>query len=605
MKISYNWLNNYFDDKLPQVDAVVDALTFHSFEVDGVENVGDTISHMDKVLDVKVTPNRGHDCLSHRAIALELSAAFSLPFTAERDPFAHTPDLSKKTDALRVSVENAALCPRFSAVYMTGVQVGPSPEWLKNSLEAIGQRSINNIVDITNLVMFNTGQPLHAFDAGKLAKKDGVYALSVRTAKKGETMLGLDDKEYALEPWMLTIADGHTDEVMSLAGVKGGKPTGIDERTTEVIFEAANWDGVTIRKTSQALKLRTDASDRFQQVISPELTAYGLQQAIAVTTAIAGGHVEGFVDVYPDPQRSWTVAVSTQKVNAVLGTALRTGDIADSFTRLGLPFVEHNDSFIVTPPFQRLDLVIPEDLIEEVGRTIGYDKVPSTPLDVSAVPPERNAYFDAAELAREKLMNAGYSEVVTSVFAEKGERIVANKVDGVRPYLRATLLDGLQEALERNVHTKAILGLTEVKLFEIGTIWQGGKELIVVGTVGEKEKPTECPLEASDTHAPALPLSPTKQYKPFSRYPFIVRDIAMWIPESPTAFSDAVTVFADHNHGLLQHVDLFDQYHKNGRVSYAFHLVFQSFEKTLTDEEANAVMEEIYAAVKAKGWEVR
>lgn len=600
MKISYDWLNTYFDKRLPSVDAVVDALTFHSFEVDGVEQVGG-----DPVLDVKVTPNRGHDCLSHRAIALELSAALSLPINTKHDPFANKPDLSKKTDAVRISVENAQLCPRFAAAYVTGVKVGPSPEWLKTALEAIGQRSINNIVDITNLVMFNTGQPLHAFDAGRLAKKDGAYALAVRNAKKGETMLGLDDKAYELSPNMLVITDGHTGEAVSIAGIKGGKPTGIDGSTTEVIFEAANWDGVTIRKTSQVLKLRTDASDRFQQVLSPELAAYGLQQAVEFARQLAGGTLEGFVDVYPESQQAWTVTVATAKVNAVLGTTLATADVADAFTRLELPFVEHDGSFIVTPPFQRLDLVLPEDLIEEVGRTIGYDKVPATPLAHMERVPERSANFDAAELVREELMAKGYSEVITSVFAEKGERVVANKVDGVRPYLRATLLDGLQEALERNVRIKAILGLTEVKLFEIGTVWRQGKELIVVGTVGEKEQPSERVLDASDTSAPALPISATRQYRPFSRYPFIVRDIAMWIPESPSAFSDAVSVFAEHNHGLLQHVDLFDQYHKDGRVSYAFHLVFQSFDKTLTDEEANSVMDEIYQAVQEKGWEVR
>lgn len=606
MQISRNWLQGFFEKPLPSAQAMADALTFHAFEIESIKKAGE-----DDVLDVKITPNRGHDCLSHRGIAKELSVILDMPMSAAKDPFERKPDLSQKTDAVQVAIEDTKLCGRYIAGHITDVKVGPSPEWLRASLEAIGQRSINNVVDATNLVMFNTGQPLHAFDAGKLAAKDGTYAITVRAARDGETMLGLDDKEYALSPSNLVIVDAHTDTAIGIAGVKGGKPTGVDEQTTAIIIEAANFDGVSVRRTASALKLRTDASDRFQQVISPELAAYGIQQVVQLIVALSGGEVQGFVDAYPVPQEPWIVRVSLQKINNVLGTALSHEEVVGVFRRLG--FFDRNSThsdlgvYEITIPFERLDIVLPEDLIEEVGRIVGYDNVPSTPLP--PVDParglERNKNFDAIESTREQLLSQGYSEVYTSVFAEKGERIVANKVDGVRPYLRSTLFDGLTEALERNVRIKALLGLPEVKLFEIGTVWRGGNEEIVVGTTGEKEKPAERPLALPDGPMPPLPLSATQQYRPFSRYPFIVRDIAMWIPESPSAFSDAVAIFAEHNHGLLQHVDLFDQYHKGGRVSYAFHIVLQSFEKTLTDEEANAIMEEIYKAVREKGWEVR
>jgi phenylalanyl-tRNA synthetase beta chain len=599
MKISRNWLQGFFTSPLPEAQVLADALTFHAFEIESVE--GD-------ILDVKVTPNRGHDCLCHRGIAKELSAILKVPLNAERDPFAKKPDLSKKTDAVVVAVEDAKLCRRYIAGYIRGVKVGPSPEWLRTSLEAIGQRSINNVVDATNLVMFNTGQPLHAFDAGKLSAKGGKYSIAVRLAKKGETMLALDDKEYALSPSNLAIVDANADTVIGIAGVKGGKPTGVDEKTTDIILEAANFDGVSVRRTAASLKLRTDASDRFQQAISPELAAYGMQQAVEIIAAIAGGKTESFVDVYPAPQEPWTVAVSTEKVNKILGTSLSEADVADAFTRLGLPFEKKGGDFVVTPPFERLDIVIPEDLIEEVARIVGYDKIPATalPLDPARGKPHVNANFYAAEETREALMARGYSEIFTSVFADRGERVVANKVDGVRPYLRSTLVDGLRAAREMNERNKSLLGLTHVRLFEIGTVWKGGKEQVMVG-MADEENVSELPLEA-DTKASAyqeLPVSALERYQSFSRYPFIVRDIAMWIPESPSAFSEAVAVFAEYNRGLLRHVDLFDQYKKDGRVSYAFHLVFQSFEKTLTDEEANAVMADIYAAVKAKGWEVR
>ncbi len=612
MKVSYNWLNTFFDKKLPSADAVVEALTFHVFEVDGVERIDD-----DVVLDVKVTANRGHDCLSHRGIARELSAILKLPIDPQRDPFAKKPDLSKRTGKVKVSIEDQESCRRFTAAYLTGVKVGPSPEWLKQSLEAIGQRSINNVVDATNFVMFDTGQPLHAYDAGKLSRGRSsgntedrpLYAIEVRAARAGERMIALDDKEYALKPSDLVVADANADTAVGIAGVKGGKPSGVDDQTTDIILESANFDGASVRRTAASLKLRTDASDRFQQVISSELAAYGLQQAVELIRSLADGEVEGFADEYPSPFATVAITVPMQKVNAVLGTKLADADISDVFTRLGFSFKYGGGAFIVEAPSERLDLTIPEDLIEEVGRIVGYDAVlatPLLPLDSARGKPKVNADFLAAEQLREELMARGYSEMFTSVFAEKGERVVANKVDGVRPFLRRSLLPGLQEALERNVRTKAILGLREVKLFEIGAVWRDGRELVVVGTVGEKEEPAERVIDpgAGDAY-PSLPVSNTRQYRSFSKFPFIVRDIAMWIPEDPNAFSEAVSVFAEHNHGLLQHVDLFDQYHKDGRASYAFHLVLQSFEKTLTDGEVNAIMEEIYAAVKAKGWEVR
>ena len=300
MKISREWLQTYFEKPLPDVNVLAQALTFHAFEIEGI-GTPDAGGEWD-ILDVKVTPNRGHDCLSHRGIAKELSAILNLPLVPH--PYGITDvSLEPKTNALKVTIENPQLCPRFTAAYINGVRVGPSPDWLRTALESIGQKSINNVVDATNYVMFNIGQPLHAFDAAKLAEKDGVRALNVRMAEKEEKMFGLDDKEYALAPSMLVIADANRGEAVSIAGIKGGKPTGIDEATTAVVLEAANWDGVTIRKTSQALRLRTDASDRFQQVISPELTVYGLRSAVELIVKLAGGEVVGVVDEYPTPQK--------------------------------------------------------------------------------------------------------------------------------------------------------------------------------------------------------------------------------------------------------------------------------------------------------------
>jgi phenylalanyl-tRNA synthetase beta chain len=593
MKVSREWLQTYFESPLPAAKELADALTFHAFEIESVEN---------DVLDVKVTPNRGHDCLSHRGIAKELSAILKIPMKS--DPLREKASLEPKTAAVSVAIENPEMCPRFTAASIIGLRVGPSPEWLKNALEEIGQRSISNVVDATNYVMFGLGQPLHAFDASKLKSVEGKVRLSVRNAKKGDTIVGLDDKEYALEPSMLVIEDANAGVVASVAGIKGGKPTGIDESTTSLLLEAANWNGVAIRKASQALKLRTDASNRFEQVMSSEIAPLGLRACAELIVKVAGGKIVGYVDEYPRPEKTWSVVVATSKVNSVLGASLKDAEVADAFTRLDLPFSQKGDEFTVNVPFERLDLTIPEDLAEEVGRIVGYDKVPSTELPAFSGVPEVNANFYASEKTREDLISRGYSEVYTSVFVEKGERAVANKIGGEKPYLRATLLDGLKESLTRNVHNKDLLGLKEIRLFEIGTIWKAGKEMLAVGRADPKNL-DEQPLSAAEARAyDDLPISALEHYKIFSRYPSIARDISLWVP-SGIEPAEVEKIIRESAGELLQRTELFDRFEKGEKLSLAFRLVFQSFDRTLMDEDANARMESVYGAVKAKGWEVR
>jgi phenylalanyl-tRNA synthetase beta chain len=458
--------------------------------------------------------------------------------------------------------------------------------------------------------MFNTGQPLHAFDAGKLTSVGGTYSIEVRAAKNGEKMLALDGKEYELKDSMLVIADAN--EAIGLAGVKGGMPSGITTDTVDIIVESANFDGVTTRRTASALKLRTDASSRFEQVISPEMCAHGISGMIELMQRPdmnMGGEVVSVVDIYPQPQQQTYVSVTVEQVNKILGTKLTGADIADVFQRLGFPYKEQSDIFEVQPPAERLDLTIPEDLVEEVGRIIGYDKIAPVELPAFATQPEINAGFYTAEKVREELMSQGYSEVVTSVFAETGERTVLNKVDGVKPYLRTSLISGLNDAVKKNIPNKDLLGIKEIKLFEIGTVWKDGKEMMMVGIVTEKQAAVEEPLEmhapsATPTQYENLPLSETQQYKPFSKYPYIVRDVAVWVPNDTQAneVEDSIQKEAGE---LCKKISLFDRFQKADKTSLAFRLIFQSFDKTLEDSEANTAMEKVYVALKAKGFEIR
>lgn len=604
MKISKKWLEKFFDQPLPSTQEVSDALTFHVFEIDGVDKVGD-----DEVFDIKITANRGHDCLSHRGIAKELSAILKIAFA--HDPYVSSAQqASSASSTVEVRLETP-LCKRYIAAHIKGVKVGPSPKWLQERLEAIGQRPINNVVDATNFIMFNTGQPLHAFDAEKLSTIDGKYSIEVRPARPGEKMLALDGKEYSLTEQMLVISDVNAasdKQAIGLAGVKGGMPAGITTGTVDIIVESANFDGVTARKTASALKLRTDASARFEQVISPELCSHGIAGMLEFVQHVTGGELVSLVDVYPEPQQRIYVSVTVEQVNRILGAKLTGADIADVFQRLGFAYKEQSGIFEVQPPTERLDITIPEDLVEEVGRIVGYDKVPATPLPPFAKQPEVNAEFYAAEKMREELLNQGYSEVFTSVFVETGERTVLNKVDGVKPHLRTNLQAGLLEAWNKNQPNKDLLGLKEIKLFEIGTVWKDGAEEMHVASVDGKGKVEEKKLEpiAASSYED-FPLSEAQQYKSFSRYPYIVRDVAFWVAGAAGGNEQAEIekLIKDEAGKLCVKISLFDRFQKGDKTSLAFRLIFQSFDKTLEDTEANAAMEKVYAALKDKGFEIR
>jgi phenylalanyl-tRNA synthetase beta chain len=493
---------------------------------------------------------------------------------------------------------------------ISGVKVGPSPEWLRKRLESIGARSINNIVDAVNFIMFQIGQPLHVFDANKLKAREGGYAIEVRSATEREKIVTLDGKEIQLSPSTMVIADKHAHAPIGIAGIKGGKMSGVDDKTNAIILEAATFDGVSVRKTSRALNIRTDASQRFEQVLSPELAGYGMRAAAKLILEHCGGELVAFADVYPTPPGKREVSISLEHINTTLGTDFAEESVVDVFKRLGLAHHEVGSTWTIQAPFERLDLQIPEDLIEEVARIIGYDKVPVTKLPATKKKPQVNGLFYAEEQAREELLSQGYSEVHTSIFANSGERAVANKIDSVHPFLRSNLADGLSAALEKNVRMKDLLGVDEVKLFEIGTVWKGGREEMIIGMVSEKDPATETPLQPIEAKKyENFPLSKATRYIPFSRFPFIVRDIALWVP-SGTKAEDILDVITKQAGDLLVRSEKFDEFSAEGgkkvsRISFAFHLVFQSFEKTLTDAEVNAGMEKIYAAVKKEGFEVR
>lgn len=596
MKVSLTWLQKYFDAPLPPAEQIADAYTFHAFEIEEMQ--GD-------MMDVKVLPNRAADCLSHRGLAKELSAILDIPLTS--DPL-RTPlpmyDLGGPT-SLNVEIEDSKKCARYIGALVKGVKVGPSPDWLREALEAVGQRSINNIVDATNYVMLDIGQPLHAFDAGRLKLEAGSWKIRVRNAKEGEKITTLSGEECVLTTNIQLITDANTDSPIALAGVKGGKAAELTGETTDIIIESANFDGTTTRRAAQALRLFTDASLRFQNRPSSELCAYGMRDVISLIREVAGGEAVAVVDSYPSRAERWTaVSVSLDKVNGVLGSDFSNEEVRGVFIRLGLPYSEKEKMFEVTPPFERTDLTIPEDLVEEVGRIVGYDKIPATelPFDPAQDKPDQ-ARYRGIEKIKDELATQGFTEISTQSFAKEGEVKLANPFDKAKPALRTTLDENMQEAL---AHAKYVAPLVlapreKPKLFEIGTVFAKGGENLEIKT---SEPVSGLPEIADDASYEPVRYE-LGAYQPFSVYPFIVRDVALWVPAG-TEVGHIENAICKSAGKLLVRVNLFDRFEKNGKISLAFRLVFQSMERTLTDEEVNNIMEEVATkTLRAAGYDVR
>ncbi|MFH1402441.1 MAG: phenylalanine--tRNA ligase beta subunit-related protein [Patescibacteria group bacterium] len=331
MQFSYKWLQEYFEKDLPNIKDLAELLTFHAFEIEGVE--GDLI-------DIDVLPNRSHDCFCYQGMAREIAVLTNLALGALSNSLS-APSIGiatgiKTADFISLSVDDSNKCPRAMKRFVQNIKIGPSPDWLKEKLKSIGQKSINNIVDITNFVMWETGQPVHCFDYDKLAGI-GKKNISIRFAKNGEKIIALDGKEFELDETMQVIADD--EKALDIAGIKGGAVSGIDENTKNVILSVCNFNQVNIRKTSKKLGLRTDASVRFENGISPDKVGEAMERLSQLVFQLAGGKVaEDIAEVYSRKANLYKVGVSAREVNKLLGSNFLDNEIAEIFGRLGFEF---------------------------------------------------------------------------------------------------------------------------------------------------------------------------------------------------------------------------------------------------------------------------
>jgi len=331
MKVSYNWLQSICGNDLPDVAKVAEVLTTRSFEVESVED-----KNGDFILDIDILPNRAHDCLSHYGIAKELGVVLGLQLKKEN--FGEN-NVGVSEAPLQIEVSDEKLCRRYIGRSIENVKTGPSPDWLKERLESIGQKSINNIVDATNFVMFHYGQPLHAFDKDKL---DG-SVIKVRMAEKGESLVTLDGNEVELTEDVLVIAD--EKDALAIAGIKGGNKAEVDANTKNIILESANFESSNIRLTSRKVGVVTDSSKRFEVKISPNFAEKGMDAVSALILEIAGTEETQMgekKDFYPRQSGVYKVGVSLAKINKVLGAQITEKEVGTIFDSLGFRYEKIN-----------------------------------------------------------------------------------------------------------------------------------------------------------------------------------------------------------------------------------------------------------------------
>ena len=423
-------------------------------------------------LEVEVTANRG-DCLSVLGVAHEVAAGTAHAVSEPALGYA----VSGAPNPVGVQIEDPELCARYTCTVIRGVRVGPSPEWLQQRLLDADQRPINNVVDVTNYVMLEYGQPLHAFDLGAVAQQ----RIVVRAAREGEQLATLDGVQHELRAPMLLIAD--PERAIGLAGVMGGANSEMSEQTTDVLLESATFNGINTRRTAAALRLRTEASTRFEKGLDPELAERAVRRATRLITEVAGGAAApGIAEDYPRKAGRSAVRLTAERMALVLGVEVPMERTAQVLESLGFDVGRDGpDALLATPPYWRTDVGIEDDVIEEVARIVGYDAVPEVALAGGV--PEQPAQTERSvrEEVRDALVTAGLQETMAhslvsadalggegALAGEVGEALqVANPLSQEQRYLRTTLRWSLLSALASVVRHPP----RSAALFEVGRVY--------------------------------------------------------------------------------------------------------------------------------------
>ncbi len=655
MKVSYKWLNEYFDGKAPAPQKIEEILTMHTMEIESLEKIGD-----DTVIDAKTLPNNNHSCLCHRGIAREIGVLTGIKPNLCSKVFKDF-SVSKTSKDLRVIIENANLCRRYIGRVVENIKVGPSPAWLKEKLETLGQRSINNIVDATNFVMLEIGQPMHAFDVDKLtqmnadnknADERGLIQIVVKNAKNGEKITTLDKKEVDLDESVLLITDG--ENPLAIAGIKGGNYAELETNTKNIILESASFNPVLIRKTAQKIKIQTDASKRYENDLTQELCGEAMDILTKLIVEIAGTKdtkVGEVVDNYPTKAEKIKLGIRAEEASLIIGVLIKDSDIEDIFNRFGFEWKKEGDEFVIVVPDERLDLRIKEDLAEEIGRVYGYEKIKDIPVPKNTEKVKIDKGFTYKEKIRRILYEEGFSEVINYTFVEKGEIELSNPMSPEKKFLRTNLTDGLKESLDFNSRYSELVDMPQIKIFEFGHVFKnsGEESNFVIGVknpiglkkpkeqdvindvivviekklntklikINQEENIAEFNFEKMLEKFPDMTEydfseigDKNKKYKKISQFPFMIRDIAVFTPEETKAENVLEIINKEAGELMIKNrlFDVFTKTFEDGtkKTSYAYRIVFQSYDRTLTDDEVNVIMAKITEKMNANdGWQVR
>jgi phenylalanyl-tRNA synthetase beta chain len=482
MNISYNWLRELTGTRLEPRELGA-RLTMVGLAVDSVHEAGD-----DFVLDFDLTSNRP-DCLSHLGIAREVAVMENTGGVAHLPAADPTSVAGSSKDATSVVIQDEDLCPRYAARLVRGVKIEPSPDWLVKRLQAIGQRPINNVADITNYVLHELGQPLHAFDFQKLIEG----RIIVRRAVAGEKLCTLDGVERELDEQMLVIADAA--RAVAVAGVMGGLETEISSETTDVLIESAYFAPASVRRTSKLLGLHTEASHRFERGVDYDGVLRAQNRCAALICEIAGGTAtEDAIDIYPVTLPKIEVSLRPSRVPALSGVDVPVDEIKRILTSLGFaaaPLEETSERLRFTAPTWRVDIEREEDLVEEVVRHAGYDKI-ATELPPSSSAGEYHPGENRKRALRQTLLTLGFDEAANFSFIDAAhddrfelipdfvqrrdddERFVtlSNAIIEGATRMRPTLLTGLLDSVLRNFNH----GTRDVQLFEVGRVFASHRE---------------------------------------------------------------------------------------------------------------------------------
>ncbi|HEY4504853.1 MAG TPA: phenylalanine--tRNA ligase subunit beta [Candidatus Paceibacterota bacterium] len=643
MIVSYNWLNSYFGNKLPEIDELVRLIILHSFEVEGMHKVGE-----DYAIEIDVLSNRGHDALGHLGVARDLAVILDreLVMPALSYPLAN---FSTK-DFVSFEIGDTKVVTRGIMRVVRGLNIKESPDWLKERIVTTGQRPINNVVDITNYVAYESVQPVHAYDLDKLA--GATKKVRVRYARAGEKVKVLKGGEYELSEKMMVVSD--EEKALDIAGIIGGAATCVDENTKNVLVWVGNFDPIYIRKTRKALKLITDATKRYEQGISNELARISMDRTCTLLNDLASGLIaKDEIDIYPVKQALVTVTFKASQLKSLMGVVLPDKEIEailDRMKRAGYGWVKSSEEYRVSVPSERLDVRELHEIVEEMARMYGYDKIKSRLAPKKDFTPKVHKGFYYNSLIKNLLLEQGFSELYNYVMSNEGELEFENSAVEGMSHMRSNMTPTIKRNLELNIKSIDLLGLEQIRLFELNKVaylagehwalglgvkstraWRGAKDRAVVEeTIRQLENKLSAKgdwqitetgagvvaelnvekfmqnLQSPNSYGDVLnATSMGKRFKPYSQYPFVLRDIALWTPMS-TKLEDVEKIIVSEGAEWLVRITLFDTFTKGEQNSYAFHLVFQSMERTLTDSDVNVVHARITKALNAhSGFSVR